>query len=77
MSDQDDEIIAAAMLLGAEFETTGSPRDRRLNLRWIAGGNKVITGSYSSKLDAAHGYLLKLGYHINAAGELQEINPKR
>lgn len=69
---QRDDIIATAMLLGATFSCRPGDRgsDRQaVNHYWTCYGERVTTGYYQRKDDAAQKYLMKLGYQINAAGE--------
>jgi hypothetical protein len=60
---QGDEIIAAAMLLGAEF--------KQLGRMWqCCDTSGHATGAYYSQSSAAAGYLERRGFYANWAGEL-------
>jgi hypothetical protein len=63
-ADTDDEIIAAALLLGATFTREG---------KWFRAFHAVegqSTGIYRYERDAAHKFLLQRGFHTNFYGQL-------
>jgi hypothetical protein len=63
----DGEIIATAMLLGAEFKKSAHG-----HWRCQSGGYSSPTGWYPQKSDAAIGFLHKRGFRLDFNGNIQE-----
>ena len=69
----DEEIIATAMLLGAEFEKGTAMRDTvRVTHMWRCLDSGRSTGWYHKKTDAAVGFLHKRGFRLDFNGNIQE-----
>jgi hypothetical protein len=67
--DTDEEIIAAALLMGATFERTGQG-GHLLRWRCVGANSPFFTGNYANERDAAVDYLRRKGYELNFNGQL-------
>lgn len=73
MSETPDEIIATAMLLGAEFECS-TPPPRGLAPGWWR--SRGSTGWYPRKEDAALAHCKRHGFEANFNGDLYNTKEK-
>ncbi|WP_454627739.1 hypothetical protein [Bradyrhizobium cenepequi] len=65
-----DEIIATAMLLGAEFQPQ---RSHGGSMYWyVFIGTEIWTGLYPQKHDAALRFLMRRGYALDFNGEIHK-----
>lgn len=74
MSQTEDEIIATAMLLGAEFVQASVEMPKGVAPgAWRCKDDQAGTGYYINKHSAALGFLIRRGFNVNFDGDIVQI----